>query len=164
MTAEVDIHADLSVALGRLTADVAALRAEGKRRWTAADIWRTIQGTTPLSAPGGTFALPQVMDEGPSTGYAWAIQRITIAGLGATTDQVTVYRGASVAEALLQNALFTFTVPVVGAVSTWHPGGKGLLLVNDEALVFGGTLTGTGAIVNVEAVQMTLACLPDYLI
>jgi hypothetical protein len=103
------------------------------------------------------------MDEGPSTGYAWAIQRITIAGLGATTDVVTMYRGMSPADVVAQNALWSFTIPVAGAVSTWHPGGKGLILISDEDLVFAGTLTAP-AIVNMEAIQMSLAVLPDFLV
>lgn len=93
------------------------------------------------------------------------MQRITLSGFGATTDYVNLYRGTSTAQAVGNNALFTFQEAVAGGVSTWHPGRTGLVLKAEESLVFGGSVSGGGTFfANIDVIQLTDAQLPYFLL
>lgn len=83
---------------------------------------------------------------GPKDGFAWAVQRVTAAGLS-TNDQLLVYRNSVSALNL---------VGVITPTASLHPGSKGLILRNDETLIaVGSSLTATGDIViNGEAVEL----------
>lgn len=156
--ADVDVWGQLAVSLGSVAAELRADR-EYKRQLAASLWFQSAPAMGPFSAM--PFASPTW---GPNDGYAWAVQRVTVAGFGATTDLVTAYRGNSVTDVQPQNALFTFSVATVGAVATWHPGGKGLVLKGGEGMVFGGTFTGTAGAINVDVVHMELDKLPCYLL
>jgi hypothetical protein len=155
---EATLSVDLSAAITGLAGEMRAERE--RKRQLAADVWF-------VHAPAIQIpALPAAGQAwGPNTGYCWAVQRITIAGFGATTDFITAYRGLSPTDVQPQNALFTFQETVAGGVATWHPGRTGLILMPDEGLAFGGTFTGTSpAVVNVDVIQLTVAKLPYLLL
>lgn len=98
---------------------------------------------------------------GPNTGYAWAIQRLTVAGL-AGADSMLVYRGYSgAADIQPQNVVGP---PLTPAAPNMFPGKSGLILMPDQSLVFGGTLTGaTTYTVSGNAVQLTLDRLSRFM-
>jgi hypothetical protein len=98
---------------------------------------------------------------GPNTGYAWAITRLTVAGLTGT-DAMLVYRGYSgAADVQPQNIV---APPITPAAPTIYPGNTGLVLMPDQALVFAGTLTGASIYtVSGNATQVTVDRLPRYL-
>jgi hypothetical protein len=157
---EADIGVGLHIALGNLVNEMTAERQRKER--LALDV-------TYVSAPGVSYAaLPgATADWGPKRGWAWAIQRITVSGLAATTDFATVFRGNSTAAAVPENALFTFQIATLGAVAPWTPGRTGLILRARESLVFGGTFTGSATaplVISVDAVQLAEAKLPYFLL
>jgi hypothetical protein len=153
-----EFQAGLAASIGTLAGE---LREERQRKIALA------QDVAYVEAPaivGGAVPLNQA-GWGPNTSYVWAIQRITVAGLGATTDLVTAYRGTTpVAASAPQNALFSFAIPAAGAVATWHPGRTGLILQPEESLVFGGTFTGTTLAVSVDVIQLHVSKLPYFLL
>jgi len=155
--AEVDLSVSLSAAIGGLTAE---MQAERMRKLHLAQDVAYIEApvisgaAVPLIQPGW----------GPNTSYVWAVQRMTVAGLGATTDYLTAYRGQSAVGAQVQNALFTFAIPATGQVATWHPGRTGLILQAEESLVFNGTFTGSQLAVSVDVIQLHVDKLPYFLL
>jgi len=144
-----------------LSGVAAELRAQNdRRRRLAACLW-------PVHPPAISLAVLPVQrsaDGGPNTGYFWAVQRITVGPVGAATDLVTVYRGTSLSDVQSQNALNSFYSAQAGAFVAWHPGGKGLILLPDEGLIFAGTITGTSPVANIDAHQGLTAVLPDYIV
>lgn len=155
----IDVAAQLALHVGRLADQLEADRRR-RRDLGAAISW--VEAPAYQFYANSAFVGPAAW--GPNTGFSWAIQRITLAGFGATTDAVTIYKGTSPAHATPQNALNTLSPAVTNGVVTWHPGGKGLLLRGDESLVLGGTFTGTTGIMNVDVIQIEDPCLPDYLV
>jgi hypothetical protein len=155
---EIDFSAQVAASIGGLTEE---LRADRLRRQNlAADV--AYLETPPISFTALPYA---AVGWGPNTGFNWAVQRVTMSGFGATTDYVNMYRGTITAQAVGENGLYTFQVPVVGGLSEWKPGSKGLILKGDESLVFGGTITGGGTFfANVDVIQLTDAQLPSFLI
>lgn len=154
---ELDVGAQLAVSITTLADE---LHSERQRKIQLAQDVSYIQ--TPVITGAAVPLVPPAW--GPKTSYAWGVQRITLSGLGATTDLVTAYRGKSANDLVPQNALFTFTIAVAGAVATWHPGRTGCLLVGNEGLVFGGTFTGTQLVAAVDVIQLHLDKLPYYLL
>ena len=156
---EADATVGLHIALGNLVSEMTAERMRKER--LALDV-------SYLSAPAVSsgvlpFATPQW---GPASGWAWAVQRITVAGFGATTDFIIAYRGNNAnSDSVPDNALFTFQEAVAGGTATWHPGRTGLVLRGEESLVFGGTLTGGGQlVVSCDVIQLSMAKLPYFLL
>ena len=139
----------------------AQLRGEHERRRRVAGM---MWGVRPPAISLGSLPALRSADGGPNTGFFWAVQRITIGPAGAATDLVTVYRGTSSADVQPQNALNSFTFAAVGQFAPWHPGGRGLILMPDESLIFAGTITGANPIANVEVHQGRIDLLPDYLL
>lgn len=154
---EADAAIGLHVAVGNL---VSELRAEAQRKARlAADVsYASAPAITVTSLPAAPSGW------GPGKGWCWAVQRITVAGFGATTDFVIAYRGTSTTDAVAANALFTFQEAVAGGTSTWHPGRTGLVLRGDESLVFGGTLTGSACVISVDVIQLADAKMPYFLL
>src|SRR5690348_17029080 len=153
---EADAALGLHVAVGNL---VDELRAEAARRR------RLTLEVAYVSAPVvSSAASPYAQsDWGPGKGWAWAVQRFTVAGFGATTDFVTAYRANSTSGTVPANALFTFQEAVAGGTATWHPGRTGLILRGDESLAFGGTITAT-ITVSVDVNQLADSKLPYFLL
>lgn len=154
---EVDVGVQLAASITTLSDE---LRTERQRKIQLAQDVAYIQA--PVIAGPAVPLVPPTW--GPKTGYAWGVQRITLSGLGATTDFVTAYRGKSPNDLVPQNALFTFTITTAGAVATWHPGRTGCVLVGNEGLVFGGTFTGAQLVAAVDVIQLQLDKLPYYLL
>lgn len=154
-----ELHATLDGLAARLAAEPHGHRGGGQvadRHW-AAELWYV---SAPLLAFLGSAAPFANSAWGPNTGYAWAVQRLTVAGL-ATTDSATVYRGYSTADAVPQNIV---APPLVPSAPTYNPGKTGLILMGDQSLVFGGTLTaGTLYVVSADVIQVTLDRLPRFM-
>jgi hypothetical protein len=162
MTPETGLTADFSLKLSAsIDSMTAVMRADLKRKQDmAADV-------SYIETPALSFtSLPFVAGSGwgPNTGFHWAVQRMTIAGLGATTDYAIAYRGTASAHAVGNNALYTFQELVAGGTATWHPGRTGLILKGQESLVFGGTFTGTTGFISIDVIQLTDAQLPYFLL
>jgi hypothetical protein len=157
---DVNVTASLSASLGRLADEMAADRA--RRARLADSIWFVQAPAISFLGSAAPYAPPQW---GPNTGYAWAVQRITVTPLG-SSDLMTVYRGHSSADANGQNALNEWgggTTPAL-ATQPWHPGRTGLILMGDESLVFGGSLTSaTTYFVNIDVIQLELTKLAYFL-
>ncbi|MFL6116752.1 MAG: hypothetical protein ACJ786_36160 [Catenulispora sp.] len=83
---------------------------------------------------------------GPDKGFAWAVQRVSAAGLAAA-DVLKVYRDV--------NSPLNF-LGYITATANFAPGSKGVVLRGGEKLIVAGTgLTATGDIVVTgEAVQV----------
>jgi hypothetical protein len=126
--------------------------------WQAAELWYIEMPAVAFLGSAAPFVKALW---GPNTGYAWAIQRLTVAGL-AGADSMLVYRGYSgAADVQPQNIV---APPLVPTAPTYNPGKTGLILMPDQALVFAGTLTGaTTYFVSGNAVQMTLDRLPRFM-
>lgn len=157
-TASLDVHARLCAAVEQLERRL-ALPPLTPERAAATDLWPL----TPTPVSLGTLPSLRSSDGGPNGGYFWAVQRVTVGPIGATTDLVSVYRGTSSFDVQPQNALQSFFSTVVGSFVTWHPGGKGLVLMPDQAIVAGGTITGTNPMLSMDVIQGTLAQLAAYL-
>jgi hypothetical protein len=110
-------------------------------------------------------ALPYVppANGGPGMNFAWAIQRVTVGPIGATTDAVTIYKGRSVVDVAPQNALATFT-GAAGAFVPWTPGHAGVILMPGESLIAAGTITGANPVLSWDVKIMDLDALPFYLL
>lgn len=159
MTAELEFSAGLSASIGDLAAELRAQRRQAAAR--AGDCWY-IQPPAILLPAGSPYVFaPQQW--GPSTGYCWAIQRLTFSS-PTDTDNVTVYRGHTAADVSPMNALNTLAQPGYLAAVTWHPGRVGLLLMPDESLVFSGTIASGQAVISCDAIQVTSANLPALLL
>lgn len=87
-------------------------------------------------------ALTMPAGSGPNQGFVWAIQRLTVGGLAAN-DQLGVYRNTTDVWNLLG-------VMGAGTASTFHVGGKGLILLGGESLIFSGTGLAAAAAVTVN--------------
>jgi len=157
----VDLVAGLSAAIGENTR---ALRDAARQRQRLFEDVAYIDdvafatGAFPYAPPGDQF--------GPNVGYWWAVQRITMAGFGATTDFINLYRSSAGAITVPNKALFTFQEAVAGGVATWHPGRTGLLLNGKSAasLAVNGTFTGAVLTVNCDVIQVTDAQLAAFLL
>jgi hypothetical protein len=119
---------------------------------------------SPDPIPLGSMPALRV-NAGPTTGYWWAVQRITIGPIGATTDLIHVYKSRVSAEQQPQTALTTLTgaASAAGAFLTWTPGRAGCLLHSEEKIGLSGTITGTNPVMSWDVVQGETWALPFYI-
>lgn len=149
-----DVWAKLGVRIESLTGELRAQREERARLWSEIRF-------IPVNPVQAAFAaLPVVMSVTPKHGFTWAVQRVTVAGIGASPDVVSVYRGASLSDVVPQNFLNVLTA----AAPTWHPGGKGLLLKPSQTLILAGGTTGNTYTLSADAIQVSDDQLPYYLL
>jgi hypothetical protein len=154
--AEVDASSGLHLAIGRLATILEQQRRSEERMYEA--IFAKVLRPTTVTVAGGVASL---LGTGPETGFAWAVQRITVAGL-ATADVVSLYRGPGVAAAQTTDNLLTI---VTGTAPTWHPGRTGLILQEGERVTIAGTgLTATQVTLTGEVIQMEQWLLPHFLL
>jgi hypothetical protein len=109
------------------------------------------------SAPGGLNGALAPHQWGPSLGWTWAVQLITVGPLG-TGDTLAVYRGKTSSDNETQRLKYQFAGSN-GEWQAWSPGRTGLILHGGrEGLVFdpgSGTLTSaTRYFVNVDVIQV----------
>ena len=150
----------------RLCAALDGLGAQMQQRqeWVdrlAGAIWQMPPPPIPLTS------LPvNRPDTGPTTGYFWAVQRITIGPIGATTDLIHLYKSRLSVEQQSQTALATLagTSSAAGAFLTWNPGRSGCLLLPDERVGVAGTITGANPVLNWDVIQGELWALPLFLV
>ena len=153
---ELTISADLGARLEAALADIKGMAARPRPRPSSL-VW-----LEPTAYSLASLPVVRSADGGPNTGFWWAIQRITVGPFGAATDTVTIYKGNASAWVQPQNALNSLFTAQVGAFVTWHPGGKGEILMPDEMLVLGGTITGANPMMNWEVIQGEMWELAEY--
>jgi hypothetical protein len=159
------IMASLSASLASLAATAQADYARKQRlaqemRWAPlAAIQANPQTQTTVA---GTVVLSNAETWGPKTGYFWAIQRFTVAGLG-TSDVVIIYKGsvAGVPGAVPQNQV---SGPI-GAATQYNPGRTDLILQPGDFLtVYGTGLTSTSITASADMIVGTIDTLADFLV
>lgn len=147
----------LHVAVGRLVGLLEEQRRADQKIYESifSRVLRPVQATV-----GG--AAVQLLGEGPPTGFAWAVQRITVAGLAAA-DIVSLYRAVASTSAQTADNLLTI---VTGAAPTWHPGRTGLILQDGERITAAGSgLTASGQVtLTGEVIQLEQWLLPHFLL
>lgn len=170
MSAEVDFGAGLQVSIGNLATEMELQRRHREELGAAVSFVKLPAFTFTASGDGVfTAGIPFANALMPKPGWAWAVQRITVAGGLATStangaDLCTFYRGASAADIENQNVL-----QVVTADSpTWHPGRTGLVLQYGE-MVLAGVYINTGndggqVCVSMDAIQVRADKLPYFLL
>jgi hypothetical protein len=159
------LYAEAAISV-RLCAAMDGLCAQLQRRqeWIdrlAGAFWQMPVPPIPL----GSLPINRI-DTGPTTGYFWAIQRITVGPIGATSDLVHLYKSHTGNEQQPQTALNTLagTNSAAGAFLTWNPGRTGCLLLPDERVGVAGTITGANPVMNWEVIQGELWALPLFLV
>lgn len=153
---DLNVFAQIAASLGTVAAAMA--REEARNQQLAHDCWYV--HTPDIGFTALPYAAP---DWGPNVGFAWAIQAVRVQGFGASTDKINLFRGNSTANVNGPDGLFTFTVPATGEIASWAPGRTGCVLMGGEGLAFGGTFTGTLAMVSIDVIQVTYAALPYFL-
>lgn len=168
MSAELDFSAGLHASIATLSEQ---LQAEQRQR---RDMWASVAYVRlpafGFAATAGQFntGIPSADNGMPKPGYAWAVQRITIGGLGITTsdavDTCQVYRGTSAADIQSQNYLNLLN----HSSPTWHPGRTGLILQYGEMLLFDAYIqsgnSDTTVVASVDAIQVRADKLPYFLV
>lgn len=161
------MHASLDAMAGAVRNPYAADDDAAARGISAGQVASPLQAAElwPIEVPAVQFAgsagpfLKALW--GPNTGYAWAITRLSCNGL-AGSDLMLIYRGYSgAADVQPQNVA---APPLTPAAPTIFPGKNGLILMPDQGLVFGGTLTGaTVYTISGNAIQVTVDRLSRFL-
>jgi len=155
--AHLEVSASVSAGLGALAAELAA-----ERRWRE----QLAAAIAPVEVPAiGAFTAGPYLQAawGPKDGYCWAVQRLTVATLGAA-DLLQVYRGASVADVNGSQNLLNGWQGSAGTVQTWNPGRTGCMLAARQTLIFTGTLSGGPYMVNADVIQLESWLLPYFLL
>jgi hypothetical protein len=158
--------ASLTVQLGRVATAIQA-DYDRKQRLVQSLRWASFVPITAnpqtQTSVAGTVTLTNAETWGPKTGYFWAIQRLTVAGL-VTTDAVQVYKagiaspigavpGNQVTQAAITNAI------------AFNPGRTDLILQPGDFLVINGTgLSSASVTCSFDGVVGLLEMLPDYLL
>lgn len=153
-------EADLAVSMGKIAAVV-------ERQWQIElrlyqSIFTRVIPPKSAAVSGGAVTFTSTEhDLGPPDGFAWAVQRLTAAGL-ASGDVITFYRGVPSSKTVdPSNMLNTVTF----AAPAWHPGRTGLMLQPGESIVAAGaSLTATQVTITGEVIQMEQWLLPHFLL
>jgi hypothetical protein len=95
--------------------------------------------------------------------FCWAVQRVTVGPIGATSDAVTLYKGRSKADVLSVNALHTFT-GAAGTYADWEPGRTGCILKPNESIIAAGTITGANPVLSWDVLIIDQDALPLFLL
>ena len=157
--AQIAVTARMCVALDKLTGRLAERQDYLEK--LASTIWQAPMPAIPLTT------LPvNRPDTGPTVGYFWAVQRITVGPIGSTTDAIHLYKSHSTVEQQSQTALNTLTgvTSQPGAFLTWNPGRTGCVLLPDEKLGASGTITGALPSLNWEVIVGEIWALPLFLV
>lgn len=157
---EIDVAAEMNLRLGALV-DRLDARRETERR--AAEAIRVAPFQPHEAAPAaGAFTISDAANVlGPNTGYAWAVQSLSVAGLG-SGDTASLYIGPPIAATASPN---NFRQAFTAANPSWQPGRTGCILNYGDSLVLSGaglssplvTLTG-------QVIIMELWLLPMFLL
>ena len=149
-----DVWAKLGVRIESLTSELREARQE------RALLWQEVRFVPVNPVQAAFAALPVVLQVTPKHGFTWAVQRVTVAGIGASPDVVLVYRGSSPADVAPQNFLNVLTA----AAPTWHPGRTGLLLKPSQTLILAGGTTGNTYTLSADVIQVSDDQLPYYML
>jgi hypothetical protein len=158
--------ASMTVQLGRVASMMQA-DYDRKQRLVQALRWaqiQPIQANPQTQGPvAGTVTLTNAEIWGPKTGYFWAIQRLTVAGL-VTTDAVQVYK-AGIASPVGATPGNQVTQAAITNAVAFNPGRTDLILQPGDFLIINGTgLSSTSITGSFDAVVGLLEMLPDYLL
>jgi hypothetical protein len=162
MTEGLDLEASASLGLsvGRLVSSIEASRAAQQRAQRSV-MWMPVKPHSVAVVSEAVTILSHEHDLGPSTGYAWAVQRLCVGGLS-SGDLITLYKGPSssfTVDPTNEVQVFTSTTPA------WVPGRTGLILYPGDSLVFSGTgLQATTVAVSGEVIQLEQWVMPDFLL
>lgn len=145
----------------RKISDVVERQWQIELRLYQAIFTRVIPPKTKTVSAGSVTITSTEHDLGPPDGFAWAVQRLTAAGLAAA-DIVSFYRGVP-SSGTIDNS--NFLNVVTGTAPAWHPGRTGLMLQPGESIVASGTgLTATQVTITGEVIQMEQWLLPHFLL
>jgi hypothetical protein len=157
---ELEANASLGLALGRVATALEAAQRDNQRAQRSI-MSIPIKPHSNAVVSTAVTILSHESDLGPRTGYAWAIQRLTVGGLS-SGDLVSVYKGPPVsvtADPTMLVQVLTNTTP------TWVPGRTGLILFPGDTIVVTGTgLQATTVTLSGEVIQMEQWVVPDFLL
>jgi hypothetical protein len=152
--------AGLSVQLGNLT-DALNRQHQLEQRYQQAIMSIPVKPHSVAVAGGVVTITSHENDLGPGTGYAWAIQRLTVGGLG-TSDTVSLYKGPATAVAADPTNLM---MVVTAAAPTWSPGRTGAMLFFGDTIIAAGTgLSASTVTLTGEVIQMEQWIVPQFLL
>lgn len=156
MEIDAEVWGSLSASLRGMAAAVER-RARQDQRMAEAIRVVPLPAQTQNAAGGTVFIASASNVLGPSTGYAWAVQSVTVAGLG-SSDSASLYAGpAGPASVVPANFRQVFTA----AAPSWQPGRTGFILNYGDTLMLMGTglstaqLTLSGQVVIMESWMLT---------
>ena len=154
------VDAGLSMVLGRIASAMERQRQLDEQMYRAIMIRPLLPQSLAVSGGAVTFVSLE-HGLGPDTGFAWAIQRLSVSGL-AGSDVLSIYRGPPTSKAATaDNFMNNLTV----AAPAWHPGRTGLILQDGETIIAAGTsLTATQVALTGEIIQMEQWLLPHFLL
>lgn len=158
----IDMMAGLAASLKKIS-DVVARQWEIELRLYQAIFTRVIPPKTKTVVATAVTITSTEHDLGPPDGFAWAIQRITAAGLAAA-DVISVYRGVPSSGTIDPS---NFMNVLTGTAPSWHPGRTGLMLQPGESIVANGTglnAATTQVTITGEVIQMEQWLLPHFLL
>jgi hypothetical protein len=162
MTAGLDIEASasLGIQLGRIANSLERSLADQQRAQRSV-MYIPIKPHSNTVTAGAVTILSHESDLGPRTGYAWAVQRLTVGGLS-SGDSVSVYKGPPVsvtADPTMLVQLLTNTTP------TWVPGRTGLVLFPGDTIVVTGTgLQATTVTLQGDVIQLEQWIVPEFML
>lgn len=162
-----DVQAGLQLVLGRIADYMEWSRAREMHLYQ--QIFTRPLAPKTVTVSGSAFTITSTEhDLGPPDGFAWAVQRLTVAGLVSTgspavADVAAFYRGVPSAKTV-DNSLLLNTVNA--NAPAWHPGRTGLVLQPGESLVAAGvgTVNATQVTLSGEVIQMEQWLLPHFLL
>lgn len=156
----VDMLAGLSASLRKIS-EVVERQWQIELRLYQAIFTRVIPPKTKTVSGTNVVITSTEHDLGPPDGFAWAVQRITAAGLAAA-DIISLYRGVPSSGTVDPS---NFMNVLTGTAPAWHPGRTGLMLQPGESIVASGTgLTATQVTITGEVIQMEQWLLPHFLL
>jgi len=158
--AAVQAMGSLSLQLGNLT-DAIQRQYALEQRYQQSIMSIPVKPHNVAVSGGAATILNHESDLGPRSGYAWAVQRITIGGL-ATNDSVSIYKGPGIAQTVDPTNLVTV---VTAAAPTWAPGRTGCMIFPGDTLIAAGTGLAASAItLTGEIIQMEQWIVPQFLL
>lgn len=114
-----------------------------------------------VDGSGNATILNHENDLGPASGYVWAVQRLTVAGL-ASGDTISFYKAPGSSAGIQAT---TFINSVTSTAPMWSPGRTGLILFNGDTVIAAGTsLTATTVTLTGEIIQLENWIVPQFLL
>jgi hypothetical protein len=172
---QVDAHlgslgftAEVMAGLSALPSITRALRDVADRQQRAAEAFATIRkldtSASFTTTAAGLLTIGGADSTGPRTGLAWAIHRISIAGLKSSSESALIYKGSTGSSSDAQTNLYVCTITGPNGIETF---GKGCVtLYQTQTLVaYNTSLTASETVsMQIEGWEMASWALPYYAI